>query len=299
MKERVKIRYLGFQITSITVLGIATLIALFPFLLLIISSFTEEKTLLVDGYSIFPRKLSLEAYEYIFLSARSVLNSYGLSVIVTAIGTTVSLTITCLMAYPLSRKDFRGRTLVSFLVFFTMLFNGGMVSQYMLWATIFQIKNTLFAYLLPNLLMNAFNVMLVRNFYSTNIPFEIIESSKIDGAGEWYTFFKIVLPMSTPILTAIGLLIALAFWNDWVNGLYYINDTKMYTFQNLLNRMIRQVNFLTSGEAGAYIAGQNIKVPSISLRMAIASIGVMPILMIYPFFQKYFAKGLTLGAVKG
>jgi len=299
LKERVKIRYLGFQITSITVLGIATLIALFPFLLLIISSFTEEKTLLVDGYSIFPRKLSLEAYEYIFLSARSVLNSYGLSVIVTAIGTTVSLTITCLMAYPLSRKDFRGRTLVSFLVFFTMLFNGGMVSQYMLWATIFQIKNTLFAYLLPNLLMNAFNVMLVRNFYSTNIPFEIIESSKIDGAGEWYTFFKIVLPMSTPILTAIGLLIALAFWNDWVNGLYYINDTKMYTFQNLLNRMIRQVNFLTSGEAGAYIAGQNIKVPSISLRMAIASIGVMPILMIYPFFQKYFAKGLTLGAVKG
>lgn len=299
MKKSGKIRYFGFQITSITILSIATLMALFPFVLLIISSFTDEKTLLVDGYTIFPRKLSLEAYSYIFLRAESVLNSYGLSVIVTAIGTTVSLIITCLMAYPLSRRDFRWKTLVSFLVFFTMLFNGGMVSQYMLWATIFQIKNTLFAYLLPNLLMNAFNVMLVRNFYSTNVPFEIIESSKIDGAGEWYTFFKIVLPMSTPILTAIGLLIALAFWNDWVNGLYYINDTKMYTFQNLLNRMIRQVNFLTSGEAGSYITGQNIQVPSVSLRMAIASIGVVPIIMIYPFFQKYFAKGLTIGAVKG
>lgn len=299
MTERKKVRYQGFQTTSTIVLCIATLLVLFPFILLIISSFTDEKTLMVNGYTIFPQKWSLEAYRYIFLSTEAVLNSYGLSVIVTAIGTTISLTMTCLMAYPISRPDFRWKTLVSFLVFFTMLFNGGLVSQYMLWATIFQIKNTLLAYLLPNLLMNAFNVMLVRNFYSTNIPYELVESAKIDGAGEWYTFFKIVFPMSTPILAAIGLLIALLYWNDWINGLYYINNTKLYTYQNLLNRMIQQVNFLTSGEAGAYISGQNIQVPSVSLRMAIASIGVLPIIMIYPFFQKYFAKGLTLGAVKG
>lgn len=299
VKEKVKSWNRGFQIVSITVLSLVSLMVIFPFLILIISSFTDENTLLVNGYSLFPKKFSLEAYKYIFVGGNTIVKSYGLSMLVTVIGTSLSLTITSLMAYPLSRKDFRKRTVFTFFVFFTMLFNGGLVPQYMMWSTIFHIKNTLFAYLIPNLLMNAFNVLLVKNYFSTNVPFEIIESGKIDGAGEGRIFVSLVLPMATPILTAIGLLIALAYWNDWTNGLYYITNQRLYTFQNLLNRMIQQIDYLSSGDAAFSMSGQNIVVPSMSVRMAIASLGVVPIMMIYPFFQKYFAKGLAMGAVKG
>ena len=298
MKQRTKIRHKGSQLTAVLILGIASVLTVFPFLLLVLSSFTDEQVLMVNGYSIFPEKWSLDAYLYIFQSANSILKSYGLSIVVTVIGTIVSMVITSLMAYPLSRKDLKGRTFFTFFVFFTMLFNGGLVSQYMLWSTILQIKNTIFAYLVPNLMMSAFNVMIMKNFFANNVPFEIIESAKIDGSGEWNTFFKIVLPMSTPILAAVGLLVSLAYWNDWMNGLYYINNPKMYTFQNLLNRMIQQVDFLSSSDAN-YLGGRIIKLPSVSVRMAIASLGVLPVMMIYPFFQKYFAKGLTIGAVKG
>ena len=298
MKTKEKVRYKKMQAVAIVVLSIMMVLIILPFLLMFMSSLTEEKTLMLDGYKILPAKYSLEAYRYIFLSSAKIFVSYGRSAIVTLIGTACALTITLLMAYPLSRRDFRFRKVMAFLVFFTMLFNGGLVSQYMMWATIFQIKNTLFAYLLPNLMMSAFNVMIVRNFFTNNIPFEIIESATIDGSGEWNTFFRIVLPMAKPIIATIGLMIALAYWNDWTNGLYYISDASKYTFQNLLNRMIQQINFLSSGEASQYGA-VNLTVPSISVRMAIAAVGVIPVMIVYPFFQKYFAKGLTMGAVKG
>ena len=298
MKTKEKVRYKGVQATAIIVLAIVSILIILPFLLMLISSLTEENTLMINGYRLLPKQFSLDAYRYIFLSTSMIVSSYGRSALVTLVGTICALTITCLMAYPLSRRDFRFRKVLSFLVFFTMLFNGGLVSQYMMWTTIFHIKNTVFAYLVPNLMMSAFNVMIVRNFFSNNIPFEIIESATIDGSGEWNTFFKIVLPMAKPILATIGLMIGLAYWNDWANGLYYINDSAKYTFQNLLNRMIQQVNFLSSGEAAQYgVTG--ITIPSISVRMAIAAVGVIPVMIIYPFFQKYFAKGLTMGAVKG
>jgi len=292
-----KKRNRGFQIFSIVLLAIACILIIVPFLLLIISSFTDENVLMTNGYSFFPEKWSLGAYEYVFGSSGMILKSYGYSVIVTAIGTVLSLVITALTSYPLSRKDFRYRNFFTFMVFFTMLFNGGLVSQYIMWTQIIVVKNTILAYIVPNLLMGGFNVMIIRNFFSNDIPFEIIEAAKIDGSGEFNTFLKIVIPMSKPIFAAIGLLTALGYWNNWTNGLYFISKPELYTFQNLLNRMIQQVNFLSSGSN--IINTSQVKLPSVGIRMAIATIGVVPLMIMYPFFQKYFAKGLTVGAVKG
>ena len=288
----------GVQIFAVIMLTMVCLLILIPFLLMLVSSLTEEKTLLVNGYSFFPEKWSLAAYDYIFRSSGMIVKSYGYSLLVTVIGTTVSLILTTTMAYPLSRPNFRYRKLFSFFIFFTMLFNGGLVSQYMLWSTVIKIKNTIFAYLIPNLLMSGFYVMIVRNYFVSSIPQEVIESAKVDGCGEFFAFLKIVIPMSKPILVTIGVLTALAYWNDWTNGLYYITKTELYTFQNLLNRMIQQINFLSSGQA-AQVAKNVGTIPSVSVRMGIAVIGVIPILVMYPFFQKYFAGGLTMGALKG
>ena len=288
----------GVQIFAVIMLTLASILILVPFLLMLVSSLTEEKTLLVNGYSFFPEKWSLAAYDYIFRSSGMILKSYGYSILVTAIGTTVSLFLTTTMAYPLSRPNFRFRKIYSFFIFFTMLFNGGLVSQYMLWSTVIKIKNTVFAYIIPNLLMSGFYVMIVRNYFSNSIPQEVIESAKMDGCGEIYAFWKIVLPMAKPILVAVGVLTSLAYWNDWTNGLYYITKTELYTFQNLLNRMIQQINFLSSGQA-SQVAKNVGTIPSVSVRMGIEVLGVIPILVMYPFFQKSFAGGLTMGALQG
>ena len=286
------------QVLAVTVLALACLLILIPFLLMFLSSVTDENTLLVNGYTFFPAKFSLAAYDYIFRSSGMILASYGYSMLVTAVGTTGSLFLTVTMAYPLSRQDFRFRRFFSFFIFFTMLFNGGLISQYMLWSTILKIKNTVWAYIVPNLLMSGFYVMIVRNYFISSIPVEVVESARIDGCGELYAFWKIVLPMAKPILAAIGILTALAYWNDWTNGLYYITKTELYTFQNLLNRMIQQINFLSSGQA-SQVAKTVGTLPGVSVRMGIAVVGVLPILIMYPFFQKYFASGLTVGALKG
>ncbi len=288
----------GVQVLAIATLSAACLLIIIPFLLMLMSSVTDENTLLVNGYTFFPAKFSLAAYDYIFRSSGMILTSYGYSVLVTAIGTAGSLFLTVTMAYPLSRRDFRFRGFFSFFIFFTMLFNGGLISQYMLWSTILKVKNTVWAYIVPNLLMSGFYVMIVRNYFMSSIPGEVVESAKIDGCGELYAFWKIVLPMAKPILAAIGILTALAYWNDWTNGLYYITKTELYTFQNLLNRMIQQINFLSSGQA-SQVAKAVGTLPGVSVRMGIAVIGVLPILIMYPFFQKYFASGLTVGALKG
>lgn len=288
----------GFQNFTIIVMLITCLIIVIPFLLLIISSLTDEKTLLVNGYTFFPKKWSFDAYSYIFKSSGMIIASYGYSILITLLGTVLSVCITALMAYPMSRKDFFLSKFLTIFVFITMLFNGGLVSQYMIYSTVFHIKNTLFAYLVPNLMFSGFYVMIVKNYYASNVPGELIEAAKIDGSGEIYAFLKIVLPIAKPIMVSMGVLIALSYWNDWTNGLYYITKPELYTFQTLLNRMIQQINFLSSGQSMSSSV-QAANIPSVSVRMGIASIGVIPMLIIYPFFQKYFVGGLTVGAVKG
>ncbi len=281
---------------NIVLIGV-TLITVLPMVLLFMSSITEENTLVVNGYSFFPEKFSLSAYRYILQNASTIFRAYGITILVTVIGTALSLLLTTLMAFPLSLKDLPGRRALNFYVFFTMLFSGGLVPSYIMWTNTFHIKNTLLAYLLPNLLMGAFNIILARTFFTTNIPNDIYEAAKIDGAGYLTIYAKIALPLSKPILVTIGLFTWLAYWNDWTNGLYYISDSGMLSVQALLNRMIQDIQALSAHSSIS--SGGAMQIPQVSIRMAIAFVAIFPILLIYPFLQKYFANGIMLGAVKG
>jgi putative aldouronate transport system permease protein len=283
-----------------TVLGLMSLFAIIPFILMFIYSFTDDKTLIATGYSFFPSKLSMEAYGFLWIQRKMIARAYGITVLMTVVGTTISLTITSLLAYTLSRKDFKWRKPLTFYVFFTMLFNGGLVPTYLLYAKYMGIKNSLWALLLPGLLMNGFNIMIMKTYFSTNIPEAVIESALIDGAGKARTFLSVVIPLSYPILATIGLFIGIAYWNDWYNGLIFVTDESYFNIQNLLNRILMNIQFLKSASVGSSdVASLAAKLPAVSIRMAIATIGVVPILATYPFFQKYFVKGISIGAVKG
>lgn len=281
------------------ILALFAVLCLFPFVVLIISSFTNENTLIRYGYSIFPKKLSMNAYVYLYHQGTAILHSYGITVFVTAAGTVVGLFVTAMLAYPLSRDCLPKRGVFSFFVFFSMLFNGGLVPTYFLYAKYLGFKNTVWALLIPALLLNGFNVMIMRSSFAQSIPPSLIESAYIDGASEMQIFRKIVIPLSTPIMATIGLFIGIAYWNDWYNGLIYLTDPKMFSIQVLLNRIISDAEFLSSSNLGSTVSSQAIQTPTTSVRMAIAVIAVVPILVAYPFFQRYFIKGLTIGAVKG
>ncbi|MGO4271427.1 carbohydrate ABC transporter permease [Paenibacillus sp. TAF58] len=272
--------------------------SIFPFVLLVMASFTDQKAIINDGYSLLPSVFSLEAYKYMMKSSTSLFRAYGITVFITIIGTAVGLAISTMLAYPLSRSDMPLRKVMSFLVFFTLLFNGGLVSTYLIYTEFFHIKNTIWALIIPGLLTNGFYILLIRTFFSTSIPAAIIESAYIDGASEFKIFYRIVLPLSLPILATIGLMLGISYWNDWFNGLIFVTDSKLFSIQNMLNRMLSDIQFLQkSSMTNASQASSNI--PTDSVRMAIAVIGIVPIFCAYPFFQKFFVKGLTLGAVKG
>jgi putative aldouronate transport system permease protein len=270
-----------------------------PFALLILASFTDESAIVQYGYSFSPKKWSLNAYKYLVDQSDFIFNSIKISLVVTALGTSISMILTCLLAYTLSRKQFPLRRVFSFLVFFTMLFNGGLVPTYLIYTQVFFIKNTLAGLIVPGLLMNGFNVILVRTFFATNVPEAVIESARIDGLGEFGTFIRIVMPLSLPILATLGLMTGVTYWNDWYNGLIYITEPKLFSLQNLLNRILENLSFLQRNSSlGGAAAREIARIPGNTVRMAMAVIGVIPVLVVYPFFQKYFVKGITIGAIK-
>ncbi|MCI8893954.1 MAG: ABC transporter permease subunit [Lachnospiraceae bacterium] len=279
-----------------TILILMCIACLAPFLLLIASSFTSETALIANGYSFWPQELSLKAYQYL-LQDSSVFRAYGVTLLLTAVGTTLSILVTTMIAYPLSMSSLPGRGMISFYVFFTMLFAGGLVPAYMMWTQTFHIKNTFLALLLPNLVTNGFIIMMMRSYFQANIPKEVLESARMDGARETFILFRIVIPMSLPIMATIGLMSGISYWNDWNNNLYYITEPRLNSIQGLLNRMLTNAQYLK--QAGTMGSVGNNTVPTTSVRMAVAVLGVLPILCIYPFFQKYFVKGMTIGAVKG
>lgn len=288
-----------FQIIIHIFLGIFAVCAILPILILVTGSITSEQELIQDGYTLFPKSIDFSAYKYLFQQAGQILNSYGITLFITIFGTVLSLIITPLLAYPLSRRDFRARNIFSFLVFFTMLFNGGVVPSYIMWTQIFHLKNTIWSLIFPNLLMNGFNVVLMKNYFAQNIPMELIEAAKVDGENEFGIFFKIVLPLALPVMATVGLFVGIGYWNDWTNGLYYVSEPELYSLQNFLNRMMQDIQFLMSNsqiQSGGQMAAA---FPSTGIRMAISVIGILPIIVLYPFFQKYFVKGITVGAVKG
>ncbi|WP_123041140.1 carbohydrate ABC transporter permease [Cohnella candidum] len=271
-------------------------LCLIPFVLLIMSSFSSESSIVNNGYSFWPSEFSLEAYTYLWAQKAAMFNSYGITILITVVGTFAGLLISALLAYPLSRRDLPMRGILSFLVFFTLLFNGGLVPTYLIYTEVFHMKDTLMALIIPGLLTNGFFILLIRTFFANSIPVQIIESAYIDGASEFKIFYRMVLPLSLPILATIGLMLTINYWNDWFNGLIYITEPRLFSIQNLLNRMLVNIQFLQQSNMG----GQNMSVnlPTNAVRMAMAVVGILPLILIYPFFQKYFVKGLTIGAVK-
>ena len=287
------------QIIGHIVMFIITVCILLPLFILIGSSLTDNLTLIQCGYNVFPRKFSLDAYEYIFNSKESIFRSYGISIVLVMVGTTVSLCLSLPLAYAISRPGLTLKGPLIFYVFFTMLFNGGLVPTYMMWTQSFHIKNTLWALIIPGLLMNGFYIIMMRSFFQANIPDALIEAARIDGGGEYRILFQVVTPLSKPIMATMALMIGLGYWNDWMNSLYYITDDKLFSIQAILNTIITNIQFLTSGQSSAASSVNVANLPSIVIRMAIAVIGILPVLCIYPFFQKYFVKGIVVGGVKG
>ena len=289
----------SYQVLIFAILTILALCALLPFLLLVSSSLTENATLLKEGYSFLPRNFTLYAYTYLFKSnATKVFRAYGITFFVTIVGTVISLLIGPMLGWVLSRKDYKRAKPLTFMVFFTMLFNGGVVPSYIMYTQVFHMKNSILALLIPTLLFNGFYIILYKNNFASNIHPALVEAAKIDGAGEHYIYFKIVLPLSLPILATIGLMVGLGYWNDWTNGLYYISDTKLYSLQQFLKSIIDNINTLATMATSADAAAAVAKMPGTSIRMAMAVIGVIPIMVLYPFFQKAFIAGISLGGVK-
>ncbi|MDO5425048.1 MAG: carbohydrate ABC transporter permease [Eubacteriales bacterium] len=279
-----------------------TAMALIPIILMAISSLTDNASLIANGYSFWPEKWSTYAYEWIFNSSSSmVFRAYGVSIVLTLVGTMCGLAMTTCLAYGLSKKDLPGRSVFNFLVFFTMLFNGGLVPTYINYTSVFHIKDTFAALVIPSLLMNAFNVMLMKSYFVTGVPDEILEAAHMDGANEFVTLVKIALPLSKPIIATVAMFIGIAYWNDWNNGyIYLVKRTDLYSIQNLLNRLMQNIQALTQNAAAVSNAGEGLaQIPSATVRMAMAVIGVLPIVIVYPFIQKNFVKGITLGGVKG
>jgi len=275
-----------------------SVICILPFFLLISASLTDQNSIVANGYSFLPKVFSTSAYEYLFMRGNDIIRAYGISVFITVFGTCSGLVITLLMAYPLARTETPHRGLIMFFIFFSMLFSGGLVPTYLIYAQLLDLKNTIWALVIPGLLTNGYYIMMMRIFMQGSISKDLIESAQIDGAGEYRVLWSIIIPTSTPILAVIGLFTAIMYWNDWQNGMIYITKPELFSIQNLLQRIMQDIQFITNN-MGANASGALQQMPSDTVKMAIAVLGSLPILIAYPFFQKFFIKGIMFGAVKG
>ena len=281
------------------VMILCTIACVLPLIIVFSASITDEKTVTMYGYSLFPRNLSLEAYKYIYKDIMVILRAYGVTVFVTVVGSALSLVTIALYAYPISRKDFKYRNVFTFIVFLTMLFNGGLVPWYMVYVNVLHIDDTIMALILPYL-MTPLYVLIMRTFFMTAIPDGIIEAARIDGAGEFQTFVWIVLPLAKPVLATIGLFNILTYWNDWYAPLLFINNEKLFNLQYLMYRVDKAIIYLSNNAGSINNATQIMaNLPSQTARMAMAVVAIGPIILAYPFFQKYFVEGLTIGSIKG
>ena len=289
----------SFNRASTIILTVLVIVAMLPILLIVVASFSSETSLIRNGYSFWPESWSLDAYYYMVKQGVMIARAYGVSFFVTIVGTALSVFLTTMLAYPMSRKSFKYRNVLAFFVFFTMLFNGGIVPSYIMWTKFFHIKDTIWALIIPNYLVTAFNVILVKNYYQNSIPDSLIEAAQLDGASELKIFFKVMLPLAVPTVATISLFTGICYWNDWTNGLYYINNEKLYSIQQLLMKIMNNIQALRSNSNAALLGTGAVELPGKSIRMAMAVIGILPIMIIYPFVQRYLVKGVVVGAVKG
>jgi multiple sugar transport system permease protein/putative aldouronate transport system permease protein len=276
-------------------MAIFSIFCIVPFILIISSSLSDEKSVQLTGFALIPKHFSLLAYEVIFQD-NTIFNAYKTTIIFTVAGTILCLIITSAMAYALSVKTFTHRNKIAFFVYFTMLFSGGLIPSYLLISKYLGLSDNILVYIVPAL-VNPFNMFLLRNFFK-QIPDSLSESAKIDGANDIYILFKIILPLAKPALATIGLFYGLGFWNEWFTATLYINDKDLYSLQYLIMKVLREVDFMyqmdyMQGIVANYVAPKN------TVKMATAVVTVGPIIFVYPFLQKYFIKGLVVGAVKG
>lgn len=284
------------QIPSILVMSLLSLLILLPLLYIIAISFTSDAEIVENGYRLLPEHINFDAYKQIFSTGQTIVRAYGVTIFVTVVGTAMSLFLTTTIAYVVSRRDFPYQRFYSLFLLMPLLFNGGMVASYIINSQLLHLNDKIWALILPYG-VNVWYAFMMKGFLS-NLPFELVESAQIDGAGEFRTFFQIILPLCKASLATIGLFYAFAFWNDWWLAMLYITDLKLMPLQQLLQRIMTNAEFYTSTlPAGMTVAGGSI--PLESLRMALAVIAVGPMLIVFPFFQKYFVKGVTVGSVKG
>lgn len=272
-------------------------ICLIPFILVVSSSLTQEQALTANGYRLWPSEFSLDAYRLVMVSA-DIPQAYIVTIFITIVGTFLSMLFTCAVSYAMSVKNFKSRSVLALFIYFTMLFNGGLVATYLLITKTLMLQNTIWVLLFPSL-CNAWNILLMRNFFN-GIPDSLAESAKIDGANDIVILFRIIIPISLPGIATIGLFYALSYWNEWYKCLLYIdsNHSQYYTLQYLIQRILRQVNYAANQPAEA-VGLNSITLPTYAYRMATVVVSTGPIILLYPFLQKYFVQGLTVGAVKG
>ena len=281
------------------ILTILSLLSLIPFIFVIIISLTDEEFLAMNGYRFIPEKWSLHAYQYIIDAGESIIRSYGVTILVTVVGTLLGLFLIGTYSYALSRRTYAFRSFFTKVITVPMLFSGGMIANYLIVTKVLMLKNSVWALILP-LAMNSFNIIVMRTFFKTSIPDSVVESAKIDGASEWRLFFKIVIPMALPGLATIGLFLTLGYWNDWFNAMMYIDNQDWIPLQYLLIKIESSIDFLANNKAMMGVEGIQAaaNMPKETIKMAIVVISTLPIIFAYPFFQRYFVNGLTIGAVK-
>jgi len=280
--------------------GAFALLCTLPFLLVFMVSITEEKSLALNGYLFIPKAFSLEAYKVMLESTDSILRVYGVSVFSTVVGTILSVVIMAMYAYPISRSAFKYRNQFTFLIFFTMLFGGGLVPWYIICTRVLHLKDTVWALIVPYL-FNSFYVIVMRTFFKTTIHESAIESAKLDGAGEFRVFRSIVMPLSLPVLATVGLFSSINYWNDWWLSTILQSNGEWINLQFAMYRVLLNATYLSEigNASGGYTQAELARLPTETIRMAMCVIAMGPIVLAYPFFQRYFVKGLTLGSIKG
>lgn len=271
-----------------------------PFVLVISVSLTDQNEIVNSGYRFIPKVFSLEAYQYLFQSNKMIGNAYAVTILTTTVGTAANVLFMAMYAYPLSRVDFPYRKFFTWFILITMLISGGIVPSYIINTKFLHLKNTIWALILPSL-GGGFNIIVMRTFFVGSIPRELIEAAQVDGAGETRIFFQIIMALSKPVLATMALMNIFGFWNNWTNSLYYITETKLYSLQFMMQKAILNLQFLQQAAASGNTSElQNaVTIPEDTVRMAMVIIGAGPVVAVYPFFQKYFTKGLTIGSVKG
>ena len=299
-QKKNKIRLSGsdiaFYIIAYFFVGVTAIVCVLPFLLIVSGSFTDNGVILTEGYSLLPKEFSADAYKTIFQNPASILQAYKMTIYYTAVGTAVGLFVTTLTAYVLSRKEFKYRNTVSFLLYFTTIFGGGMIPWYLLYANVLNLKGTTFVIWFPGI-TSTFLIILMRTFIAGSVPDAIAESAKIDGAGQFAIFWRIVLPVLKPGLATVGLFLALGYWNDWYRSSLFSTSSSTYELQFYLSNMLNSTTALKDLVVGASISIADL--PTQAVKMAMAVVVTGPVLLLYPFVQKYFVSGITIGAVKG